>query len=185
MTLSSLYLAPTDPQLKPALHDIRRVLKELQIIGPPLAAAGFSAGEGFSRHVIYTGCAPHLVMQPPADGSLQFCHVVLHGPFARPHLVTGPNTVPPRCPACRTRLQDWRDQRQAWDDDRPARCAACGHSCAPSALDWRGHAITGCVLVELRNVFPAEAAPSDLLMQHLREATGSAWRYAWAAYLRD
>ena len=41
------------------------------------------------------------------------------------------------------------------------------------------------MLVELRNVFPAEAAPSDLLMQQLREATGSAWRYAWAAYLRD
>jgi hypothetical protein len=185
MMLSSLYLAPTDPQIKPALGDIHRVLTGLQIIGPPLAAASFSAGEGFSRHVIYTGCAPHLVMQPPADGSPQFCHVVLHGPFARPRLVTGPNTVPPRCPACRARLVDWRAQRQGWNDGGPARCAACGHSCAPSALDWRGHAISGCVLVELRNVFPGEAAPSDVLMQRLRGATGSGWRYAWAAYLLD
>ena len=107
--LTSLYLAPNDPDSAPPIHLVRQVLADLEIIADSLAPASYTAGEGFSRHVIYAGCSPYLVMQPPQDGSLNFCHVVLHGPYERAKLVTGPNTVKPRCPVCRTRFEDWKD----------------------------------------------------------------------------
>jgi hypothetical protein len=53
----------------------------------------------------------------------------------------------------------------------------------PCELDWRQHALCGRLLIELRNVFPGEAAPSDTLLRELRLATGSDWRFAWAGYL--
>ena len=93
MSLSSLYLAPDDPQSAPTSMARRFVLHELGLIGRPLAPKTYSAGEGFQTDVIYAGCSPSWRMQPSHDGSLQFCHVALHGPYAQPRLVTGPGTV--------------------------------------------------------------------------------------------
>jgi hypothetical protein len=184
--LTSLYLAPNDPDSAPAVHSVRHVLADLEIIADGLGPASYAAGGGFSRHVIYAGCSPYLLMQPPQDGRLNFCHVVLHGPYGRAKLVTGPNTVKPRCPVCRTRFEDWKDRLADWQSGSgAAHCGGCGHDCRASQLDWRGHAISGRVLVELRNVFPGEASPSDPLMHSLKMRTGEDWHYAWAAYLDD
>ena len=182
--LTSLYLATHDPFHAPDLDTVRGVLRSLDVIAGPIGAASFAAGTGFERHVVFAGCSPHLSMQPPEDGSLRYCHVALHGPFSHPRLVVGPNTASPRCPACRTRYTDWRERLAAWSDGtRDAHCAECGHRCSPHTLDWRRQAISGRVLVELRNVFPGEASPSDQLLDGLRDATGEPWRHAWAAYL--
>lgn len=181
---TSLFLAPAEPDAAPDVRTIRRLLSDLGIIADELGPSTFRAGDGFSQHVIYAGCAPYLVTEPPKDGGLNFCHVALHGPFAHAHLVTGPNTVKPRCPACRARFEDWRSRLADWQYDRTtAICPGCGQSLRPSQLDWRGHAVYGRVLVELRNVFPGEASPSDLLLQRLENETGEVWRYAWAGHL--
>lgn len=183
MSPASLYLSPADPHALPAMPDVLATLARLEITAQPLAEqpATFTAGDGFARHVVYAGCSPHLLMQPPADGSLAFCHVALHGPFAHPVLVTGANTVKPRCPDCRARFDDWRERLPHWQaGSEAAVCPDCGATREAVALDWRGHAAAGRVLVELRNVFPGEATPSDLLIQQLQAATGMAWRHAWA-----
>ena len=181
---TSLYLCPNDPYSVPDIQGVRRTLADLDIIADDLGPGTFSAGEGFSRHVIFAGCSPYLVMRPPQDGSLNFCHVAVHGPYARPRLVTGPNTVKPRCPACRARFEDWREHLQAWQrGTEQANCRHCGHQCLPGALDWRNHAISARLLVELRNVYPGEATPSDQLMHALKTMTGEGWRHAWAALL--
>ena len=181
---TSLYLAPSEIDAAPDFPGVRRLLSDLDIIADELAPSIFRAGDGFSRHVVYAGCAPYLLMQPPQDGSLNFCHVALHGPFRHARLVTGPNTVKPRCPLCRTRFEDWRSRLADWQHNHvTARCAGCGQAFRPTLLDWRGHAISGRVLIELRNVFPGEASPSDRLLQRLSDETGLDWQYAWAGYL--
>jgi hypothetical protein len=186
MSTTSLFLVPDDPGLAPELRCIEAVLQDLHVIAAPLAPRRFAAGEGFPRHVIFAGCSPHLVMQPADDGDLAFCHVALHGPFAAPRLVTGPNTVKPRCPHCRRRFDDWRNRLPTWNGPAAtAVCDGCGTVQAPVRLDWRQHAVGGRVLIELRNVFPAEAMPSDTLLQRLHAATGTGWQYGWAGLLTD
>ena len=91
--LTSLFLAPADPLACPDREAVADVLQTLAISGRALGDRIYAAGEGFARHVVFAGCSPYLVMEPPADGSRRFCHVALHGPFATPRLVTGPNTV--------------------------------------------------------------------------------------------
>jgi len=182
---SSLYLAPVDAACAPKVDDVVAVLRRLGVIADELGPGLYAAGDGFSRHVVYAGCSPYLVMEPPEKGSLQFCHVALHGPYAEPRLVTGANTVKPRCPACRARFEDWREHLRAWQAGGTADCGNCGSRWHPYQLDWRNHAISGRVLVELRNVFPGEASPSDVLLHGLADAAGIDWHYAWAAYLSD
>ncbi|MCB1800709.1 MAG: hypothetical protein KDI82_03375 [Gammaproteobacteria bacterium] len=182
--LTSLYLAPNDPFTSPEKAPILDLLARMEITAAALDESTFAAGAGFPHHVVFAGCSPHLVMQPPADGSRQFCHVAVHGPFSTPRLVTGPNTVKPRCPQCRARFDDWRGQLEAWQKgDRQAHCRACHTDWTAVRLDWRRHAIGGRLLIELRNVYPGEASPSDLLLHELEQTGGLPWQYAWAGYL--
>jgi len=185
MKLTSLFLAPADEYATPDIAALVALLGELDIIADPLGPSTYYAGEGFARHVVFAGCSPHLVMQPAADGNPAFCHVAVHGPYPSPYLVTGPNTVKPRCPQCRSRFADWREQLSAWGTGDPAVCGHCGHTGPASGLDWRQHAVGARVLLEMRNVFPGEASPSDRLMQRLAETFGQSWRYAWAGMLID
>ncbi len=182
--LTSLFLAPQDPFADASGHAVSQVLRELKIIGDPLGDDLYRAGDNFSRHVVFAGCSPHLVMEPPEGGSRRFCHVALHGPFAQPKLVTGPNTVKPRCPHCRKRFDDWREHLQQWlRNGQQVRCEHCGTVNSVHTIDWREHALSGRYLIELRNVFPGEATPSDVFLQTLEQESKMPWRYAWAAYL--
>jgi hypothetical protein len=183
MKLTSLFLAPADAHAAPDTAVLVALLQELDIVADPLGPSTYLAGDGFARHVVFAGCSPHLAMQPVAEGDPAFCHVAVHGPYPAPRLVTGPNTVKPRCPQCRGRFADWHQQLAAWTAGDPARCRACGYTVPAAGLDWRQHAIAARVLLEMRNVFPGEASPSDRLMQQLEQRFDQPWRYAWAGML--
>jgi hypothetical protein len=183
MPLNSLYLGPADPDTAPPTGPVVDVLRDLAVIGEPLGDSTYLAGPGFTRHIVFAGCSPHLVLTPPQDGGLAFSHVALHGPFDSSRLVTGALSVKPRCPHCRTRIADWRERIAEPTSLGEWHCPGCGRPVQPCALDWRQHALCGRLLIELRNVFPGEAAPSDTLLRELRLATGSDWRFAWAGCL--
>ena len=176
----SLYLSPKAPTDTPEPQAVSTCLSALHLRGPLLIEAPdkrvFSAGEGFARHVIYAGCSPHLRFEPAAPHDRDYCHLALLGPYPTPVLITGENTVKPRCPRCRARLAGW----QALVHAQQTTCPECGNQAAPWELDWRQHAAVGRFFIELRNVFPGEASPSDLLLASLREQTGKDWGYAWA-----
>lgn len=184
---SSLYLHPTDPwQTPPAAAPVLAALSRLALIGAPHGPDSFLAGDGLLRHVTFAGCSPYLEFTPPADGGSHFCHVALLGPFPAPRMFTGPNTVNPRCPACKTRVADWQPLAEAYATAPQAdwRCPSCGLAQRIDALRWRHHAAFGRVLVEIHSVFPAEGVPSDELLVALAEATDQPWDYGWAASSR-
>lgn len=187
---TSLFLAPAYADAAPDSASVIAVLAELGVIAEPLPGTStgrrFAAGPGFARHVVFAGCSPYLVTTPPAEGSLEFSHVAVHGPWARPRLCTGPNTVKPRCPACRARFGDWRERLAQWQSaDDSAACPACGAVVPVHRLDWRGHAVSARLLVEFTRVFAGEAAPDDRLLAGLRQGTGLDWTYGWAGTLED
>lgn len=186
VTTGSLLLHPADPGAPPpAATAVAQVLDTLGLIGDPLGPPGaFRVGPEFLRHVTFLGCAPHLVLEPPADGRTTFSHVVIAGPFREPRLVVGTNTVAPRCPGCRTRFGGWRDVLADWVAEPlavRALCATCGAIHRPADLDWRDGAATGRLFVAVQNVFPGEAVPGEGLLQALGGLGAGAWRYAWVS----
>jgi len=188
VTTGSLLLHPADPGAPaPDVATVVRALAGLGLVGDPLGPPEtFRAGPEFLRHVTFLGCAPHLVLEPPADGGDAFSHVVIAGPFAAPRLVVGANTAVPRCPACRARFEDWRAALAGWVATPLAgcaRCAACGAVQRPADLDWRETAATGRLFVEVRNVFPGEAVPGEALLRTLGRLGAGPWRHAWVSGL--
>jgi hypothetical protein len=125
-----------------------------------------------------------LEFTPPDDGSHGFCHVALHGPFDRPHMITGPYTRNPRCPNCNDRVSDWRALEIAWQasgESAPYPCPRCGMASTVDRWHWRRHAVFGRFLIAVRSVFPSEGVPSDAFLHLLSTGTDVEWDYGWAA----
>jgi hypothetical protein len=180
----SLYLFPKDPwSTPPATALVLTTLRELTLVDQMHGQNSWLAGNGLLRHITFAGCSPHLEFTPPADGGNDFCHLSLLGPFELPRLFTGPNTLNPRCPACKSRVPDWRPLAETFRRDpcEPWHCPACGAEQGIDSLRWRHHAACGRLLVEIHSVFPAEGMPSDELLEALEQASGMPWDYGWAA----
>jgi hypothetical protein len=180
----SLYLSPVDCRAPaPQTAVIVQALRDLALIGEPLSEGTFAVGPNFNRHVVFSGCSPHLVFAAPRPGDLDFCHFAILGPYAEAHLITGPHSRRPRCPICAKRAQSWQELQAAWQavgQTAKHRCSGCGHDTAVLAWRWQRQAVFGRLFLAVRGVFPSEAVPSEALIDALGGATGRAWDYGWA-----
>lgn len=156
-------------------------LVDLGLIGASYGKipASYLAGPRFLQLITFLGCSPNLQLDPPADGSDNFCHVRFRGPFQAPRLLAAGNTRPPRCPACGKGLGHWRQLEVYWargESNREIVCLICNHSTSPAELNWRRKAGFGHYFIEIVGVFQEEAVPLPALMECL-QGDGAAWRY--------
>jgi DNA-directed RNA polymerase subunit RPC12/RpoP len=183
-----LVLTPEDPYLLPqAPERILACLRKIGFIGGRMANCGnrYLMGNRFMQLVTFMGCSPYTRLEPGTPDQ-PFCHLVMDGPSEHPRLLRGRNTTPPRCAACRRRLEEWRTTYETWQRqaaNRLAACPHCGHRQDPATYDFRQSGGCGRLFLSVENIFPQEAIPSPELMRHLREGSGNqAWRYF---YLQD
>jgi len=175
----SLLLTPENPDSDfDDINSLKKNLTDAELIqaGEPNS---FLCGEKFTQLITFMGCSPHLVFEAPADGSENYCHVILHQ-HDEIQLLTGQQTAPPRCPSCRHRIPDWKQYRQQWHDNTTTktwRCPKCETSSFPWQLDWRQSGGAGKILIEIKNIFPGEAVPVDQLLARLKTLSGEKWRY--------
>lgn len=177
-----LVLTPQDPYLLPA--EPKAIIAGLQGIGLVAQALetgpGYLLGDRFMQLVTFMGCSPFIRLEPDASAE-PFCHLLLHGPHERPRLLTGKNTRPPRCGACRKRLKDWQADFDKWrrnGDGWQVACPHCGVHQEPVSYDFRQSAGCGRLFLFIENIFPQEAIPSPSLLDTLKQTTeGKPWGY--------
>ena len=170
-----LVLTPQDPyRLPPDPEALVADLQQIGLISQPLEPGpGYLLGDNFMQLVTFMGCSPYIRLEPDESGE-PFCHLLLDGPHARPRLLTGKNTQPPRCASCRKRLNDWQRSFASWQaqgDGWQAACPHCGHRQDPATYDFRQTAGCGRLLLFLENIFPQEAIPSPRLLKTLESRT--------------
>lgn len=170
-----LFRAPLNaPPPEPA--ELEYQLREIGLIGQRFGhwRHVFLAGNRFLQLVTFLGCSPYLRLEPEGDDDTGFCRISFIGPFARPRLIHGSNTRPPRCPHCGARMSLWRESLAS--DDTVISCPHCNEDSPVERLDWRRNAGSGRFFLQLSEVFPGEAVPLPAMMEHLRGA-GPAWDY--------
>ena len=177
-----LILTPKDPFLLPANpEEIFKALRQTGLIATPLESNhAYLLGESFMQLVTFMGCSPSIRLEPDESGE-PFCHLLLAGPYPRPKLVRGKNTLPPRCNNCRKRIEAWQADFQAWEQKGgawEARCPHCGYQQNPASYDFRQSGGCGRFMLFIENIFPQEAIPTAALLECLKQASdGQPWHY--------
>ncbi len=179
----SLFLAPENPDT--GFSDTELLKQALTSIGLVQQSTSDTCfcGDSFAQLITFMGCSPHLVFEPPDDGSDNYCHVLFHR-HEHIQLYTGQQTAPPRCPACRHRISDWKQYRQQWHENTASQtwqCPKCETLSYTWQLDWRQSGGAGKISIEIKNIFPGEAVPVDRLLLKLREISREEWRYFYIA----
>ena len=176
----SLVLHPLDCNEQPDTKLLIDAFQKLKFIESPLDLQNTSylVGDDFLQLIVFLGCSPSVELAP-TDERKQFCHISFIQPENIPQLITSKNTSNPRCPSCRKEIGASAITVKQWQQDSNIQwsCADCNFSGETSDLNWRHSAGVASFFVEVNNIFPNEAVPSDELMSALQKATDSEWRY--------
>jgi len=180
--LDKLILTPLDAGVPINTGHLIQALRDTGFMAEPLAVPdgtqAWLIGDRFLQLLTFMGCSPHIEVSPPADGSFDFCYVRLSGPHSNIQLRTARNTAPPRCPACRYRIADWKALLKV--HPYPGNlycCTQCETQSHWYDLDWRQSAGSGRLFLEVTQIFPSEVIPGDELLALLRSVTKIPWRY--------
>jgi hypothetical protein len=176
-----LVLTTVDPFAEPDAAPLAAALAACGFIGAPLTGrhGSFAVGPRFLELLTFSGCAVRIAAAPGDSPESAFSYVELPPPAPFPRLLWGRNTRPPRCPACRERLADWRRLIRAVAASLPPEvvCPRCGAAQPPWAWDWKEQGGFGRRFVLIEEVFPGEALPTPRLLGVLSDAGGSGWRH--------
>ncbi len=180
-----LALHPADPAFRPVSpDDLIATLQRIGLVGAPWTDGGahrFLIGDHFLQLVTFMGCAPAIALEPPAEGAGNFCHVQLRVLDDGPRLYADRRHFNPRCPHCGKRSPQWRAALAQWEcaPDAPVPCPLCAAPASAAALDFREGAALACTFIEIHDIHPREALPTEALFRALTEATGTAWQHAY------
>ena len=178
--MPSLLLHPDQPDWAPDDRaDFFILLEQLGLIDTASDATepgAFRLGHNFPALVTFLGCSPRVVIDPQEAGDGQsVCYLRYHS-YPDAHFLSASRPQAARCPYCRAPASGVFPTTP----DRPFSCPQCGRLSALRALDWRRSAGFGRCFLEVTNIYPHEAVPSDSLMERLGGYAGGAWRYFYA-----
>ena len=180
MNTPSLMICPDDPFWTPP--DDKRLdefLQLVQLIGPTLdQPMHFLVGERFLDHIAFMGCSPNINLIPDQDNG-SFCFVHLQPATDQVEFHHGERTCAPRCPKCRSPINDWQERIVNWQNARLSEwtCARCQFRAAPWQFNWRRSAAFSRCSIIIRNIFPKEAIPQTQLLDALAAHFGIRWHY--------
>jgi hypothetical protein len=182
--IARLLLYPVDRNQLPDANKLLKILKDISFIGEPFEAGGgerYLAGEHFFQYLSFLGCSPAIALAPDAGEAIEpgrFCHIMM-AEYPEPVARYGLDTVIPRCPSCRQRLEQARERLADWKAGTVQACPACGESISPDQLAWKRTAVFGRFFLEIWNIYPGEAVPADSLLQKISVLTAGEWSYAY------
>ena len=182
-----LILAPRDAEVCPDRDRLVRILSEAGFIAEriPDRDWAYLVGPEFSALLAFVGCAVAIESDPRTGGP--FCHVVVPPASVNPRWCHGRNTRAPRCPGCRARLSDWPLRVEQFEEsasmpgadrqETAVDCPTCGEARPIRSWDWKRQGGFARLLIQVEEIFPGEAVPTEGFLRLLERATGCAWRY--------
>ena len=174
-----LVLYPAVPEFTQLDSDvIITALKKCGLISAVMHENTFLPGDTFIELLSFLGCSPNIVLKP-SDGD-HFCHVRIKPVLADVHCLGHIATAIPRCPRCKHKLADWQ-QTPDWQLGATAcTCPACHINTAMQNLDWKQACAYGRMAIDILNIHPFEAVPSESLLTILQTVTNVEWNYCYA-----
>ncbi|MDQ7016123.1 MAG: hypothetical protein Q9N68_07080 [Gammaproteobacteria bacterium] len=159
-------------------------LQQLQLMADPLPNRDdhYRSGERFMEHLTFVGCSPFIALQPEeAKANQTYC--AIHLPQQSNHYYSAVDSMStaPHCPHCRKAHPTWQTALQQWHKNQTQRwsCNICEKTSAPWQWNWRKQAAFGRSVIEILNIHPHEAIPSQALLDALHALNQTPWQYAY------
>ena len=164
--------------VQPSIMETRLLvdyLEDMKLIGEPLAKdkEQFLTGERFLQLVSFVGCSTNVCLTPKPGNDRNFCSIAITGPLQQPTLIWDSNCRPPRCPDCKTPITNWQQHIEL---DK-LKCSKCSKELQLGEISWGRQAGYGRIFIEISNIFPGEARPTQILLEDLTRTTGTDWSY--------
>jgi len=162
--------------------DIAQNLAQAGFIGNSIQSESESyyVGENFLQLITFLGCSPNIQIEPEEGNSHNFCQIVMSELNERVQFRYSPRDIAARCPKCRKKLDLWPDWIDSWkksSDLSPIDCENCSSSLSLFKLNWRHSAAFARCFIDIWNIYPQEAIPTEELLLNLSETTGEEWDY--------
>lgn len=107
-------------------------------------------------------------------------HISLSETAEEPAFLGATYAQPPRCPACRGNVSDWRAQLLAWRRENHRRtwtCPRCGRGVEVHRLDWTHTGGIARYSLDIWGIRQGAAIPSAELLALLERVTLEPWNY--------
>jgi hypothetical protein len=187
VSIARLVIYPDDVNFIPQNRDsIQRALSAIEFTGSTLPSDDdsmrFLIGEQFLNFVTFLGCSPAIEIEPPEDGSEDFCHIHISPIHQQAEFCADAAGKGPRCPHCRYEEKNWQALAEQWRGNNAIKfqCPECQQATDVIELNWRKSAVAAHLFIEIYSVFPNEAVLADKVLSVLEQATGVAWKYFYS-----
>lgn len=176
-----LILHPADPRYVPGDHN--EIFKALLAIGLLTETTcdkhTYLAGKEFINLLTFLGCSPEIKLSPQ-DGE-NFCSISIPGYHEDNMLLGYTSTIIPRCPACKHKVNDWKQHIHDWKHGNHIyHCTECQQQTPVAELNWRQEGGYGHCAIIINHIHPHEAVPADKLLSTLQQASQTEWVYCYA-----
>ncbi|MDH5485437.1 MAG: hypothetical protein OEY43_09415 [Gammaproteobacteria bacterium] len=162
--------------------DVERIKKSLLDIGLIEShineGMAYLPGKNFLQLLTFLGCSPNINLHP--DEGENYCHIYF-GELSKDPLCLGhTSSAKPKCPQCKTVIQDWKKNSLWQDGTSLIQCEKCGAENTLNKLKWRREAGYGIFSIMIYNIHPHEAVPAEQLLLQLEKVTAASWDYCYA-----
>ncbi len=165
---------------------IINALQEAEFLAAPWGgekSRRFLAGGCFLDYITFMGCSPHIALEPPTDGSLNFCHIHLSEIYTHSRFRCASRNVFAHCPHCGKRLGQRETAIDKWRKDPASvmiHCEKCNVGVSLYQLGWRHTAGFARMFMDVYGIYPHEGIPADPLLGLLERPSGFAWDYFYS-----
>lgn len=189
MEIPQLVFHARDPHWQPQqLQPFVAYLQERQFLGMSIAAGPaqrYLAGESFLQNISFMGCSPAIEFAPPDTNPAsveKFTHIRFSEIYPDIHFCYDLRQSKPRCLQCRARLDNWYSQfAHGISAQQTLRCSRCDNQAQLMQLPWRRTAGFGRFFIQILNIYPQEAVPTDAFLAQLSRYTATQWDYFYVS----
>lgn len=176
-----LMLYPTRATFTPITSETLLIaLKACNLISDASLRNPYLPGSAFIKLLSFLGCSPNICLTPEEGDN--YCHVIFKPWQSESHCLGHTATAVPRCPQCKTKIPAWKKIAHWQNGATIYTCPHCHTATTLQKLQWKQECAYGCMAVEIINIHPFEAVPSENLLSVLQEATGVEWNYCYAEH---
>ena len=160
------------------------LLQEINFIGEKLTYNNehfYLVGDKFLSLVSFCGCSTNIQTHPDENDSNFIAIKIL--PFTdKQYFYSGKVPFNYSCSNCKNLISLTNNDRKQFiiEQDDFFTCPECKKNYFYHQINWRRKAGIGQFFIEIHGVFDGEGLPSDNLLNHLYNLTGSKWEHFYA-----